>query len=292
MVDGREAQLDTNGRIVTLAALPLPMNSPSGTTIHRVRIVSNPSLQPLFSIVVPMLNVAPVVEACLASIARQSFGDLEVVVVDGGSNDQTLDVVAGFKPSLGDRLSVRTERDVGVYDAMNRGVARARGEWLLFLGADDCLHGDDALAQVAAFIRENLGSHLVYGDVILRSTAVRYGGVFDLDTLLFERNICHQSIFYRHEVFANLGPYSLRYPIWADWDFNIRCFSNPALVARHMDVVVADYNDAGGLSLKEDAELQKRLPVFILNETRRKWARRARTVLHYLLPGHGKHGEQ
>lgn len=253
--------------------------------------MSDPTLQPLFSIVVPTLNVEPVVAACLASIAQQSFGDLEVVVVDGGSQDQTLDVVDGFKNTLGARLSVRTEQDAGVYDAMNRGVARARGEWLFFLGADDCLHGHDALALVAAFIRENPGNHLVYGDVILRSTSARYGGVFDLDTLLFERNICHQSIFYRRQVFANLGPYNLRYPVWADWDFNIRCFLNPALVARHMDVLVADYNDAGGLSMKEDAELQKRLPVFLLSATRRKWARRARTVLRYLFPGHRKHGE-
>ena len=73
---------------------------------------------------------------------------------------------------------------------------------------------------------------------------------------------------------------------------NIRCFLNPALVASYMDFVVADYNDAGGLSMKEDAELQKRLPVFLLNAWRRKWARRARTVLRYFFPSHGKHGEQ
>jgi glycosyltransferase involved in cell wall biosynthesis len=249
------------------------------------------STPPLFSIVVPTLNVAPVVADCLASIARQSFGDFEVVVMDGGSNDKTLDVVAGFQATLGDRLSARTERDAGVYDAMNRGVAMARGDWMLFLGADDRLHGDDTLARVAAFIRENTASQLVYGDVILRGNSARYGGVFDLDALLFRRNICHQAIFYRREVFANLGPYNLRYPIWADWDFNIRCFLNPALVASHMDIVVADYNDAGGLSMKEDAELQKRLPVFILSATRRKWVGRARAVMGHLLSGRGKPGE-
>ena len=240
---------------------------------------------PFFSIVVPTLNVASVVKACLASIARQSFADFEVVVLDGGSSDKTLDGVFGFKVALGDRLSVHKGADAGVYDAMNRGVASARGQWLLFLGADDCLHDDNTLGQVAAFIRENSASHLVYGDVILRSTAARYGGAFDLDTLLFERNICHQAIFYRRELFAKLGPYNLRYRIWADWDFNIRCFSNPALVARHMDLVVADYNDAGGLSLKEDAEFMKRLPVFILNEIKQNWACRLSAGLRRLIPG-------
>ena len=262
--------------------------SPIVYSRNPVLIMSVPSTQPRFSIVLPTLNVASVVESCLSSIARQTFGDYEVVLLDGGSNDKTLDRVSVFKNALGDRLSVRTEKDAGVYDAMNHGVGYARGEWLLFLGADDRLHSDDTLAQVAAFIQENSASHLVYGDVILHSTSARYGGEFNLDTLLFERNICHQAIFYRREVFTNLGPYNLRYPIWADWDFNIRCFLNPALVTRHLDMVVADYNDAGGLSMKEDAELQKRLPVFILSASKRKWVRWARTVARVLFPDHRK----
>ena len=84
----------------------------------------------------------------------------------------------------------------------------------------------------------------------MRSTSLRYAGVFDQDRLLFETNICHQSIFYRRELFASIGPYNLRYRAWADWDFNIRCFSNTALVTRYMDIVVARFNDMTGLSTK------------------------------------------
>ena len=76
--------------------------------------------------------------------------------------------------------------------------------------------------------------------------------------------MCHQSIFYRRELFSGIGPYNLRYPVWADWDFNIRCFSNPALVTRYMDIVVAKYNDTTGLSMKAgtDREFRKRLPMY------------------------------
>jgi glycosyltransferase involved in cell wall biosynthesis len=218
---------------------------------------------PLFSIVVPTLNVAPTLRACLHSIARQTFGDFEVVLVDGGSTDETAAVAAELGATLGSRLRVQRGTDQGVYDAMNRGVSLAAGTWLLFLGADDTLYQDGTLAQVAACIAEQ-PADLIYGDVVLRSSGARYGGVFDLDRLLFEKNLCHQSIFYRRTLFAAIGPYNLRYPIWADWDFNLRCFANPALVARHMDVVVANYNDAGGLSQREDEELKRRLPVFIL----------------------------
>jgi glycosyltransferase involved in cell wall biosynthesis len=219
---------------------------------------------PLISIIIPTFNVEGMFSACLDSIGQQTFGDYEVVVMDGFSTDKTLAVVSDHPLRQTGRLSVHADKDQGVYDAMNRGVACARGQWLLFLGADDLLHAEDTLARVAAILGQDPPCQLAYGDVVLRSKGERYGGVFDLDRLLFEKNMCHQSIFYRRDLFTSVGPYNLRYPIWADWDFNIRCFANPLLVSRHMDLIVANYNDTGGLSMKEDVELQRRLPVFLL----------------------------
>jgi glycosyltransferase involved in cell wall biosynthesis len=219
---------------------------------------------PLFSIIVPTLNAMATLGTCLDSIARQTCSDFELILVDGGSMDATLDIANSFAPNLGARLVIHCGADQGVYDAMNRGVNLAAGTWLLFLGSDDTLYEADTLARVAAFIGEHEPSDLVYGDVIMRSTGSRHAGVFDVDRLLFETNICHQSIFYRRELFAGIGPYNLRYRVWADWDFNIRCFSNPALVTRYMDIVVARYNDMAGLTAREgeDKEFKKRLPMF------------------------------
>jgi glycosyltransferase involved in cell wall biosynthesis len=215
----------------------------------------------MFSIIVPTLNVAGTLHACLDSVVRQTCSDFELIVVDGGSTDGTLDIANSFAPNLGPSLVINCDTDQGIYDAMNRGVGLASGEWLLFLGGDDTLYEADSLARVAAFIDEHEPSDLVYGDVIMRSSSSRYAGAFDLDRLLFEQNICHQSIFYRRELFSTIGPYNLRYRIWADWDFNIRCFSNPALVTRYMDIVVARYNDMSGNSMRLDEELMKRLPL-------------------------------
>lgn len=218
---------------------------------------------PLFSIIVPTFNMAATLSACLNSAANQTFEDFEVVLVDGGSTDGTAELANSYA-SLGGRLVVRSGPDQGPYDAMNKGVGLARGAWLLFLGADDTLHEAETLAKVAAFIGEHAPSDLVYGDVVQRSDSARYAGEFDLDRLLFDVNICHQSIFYRRELFTGIGPYNLRYKLWADWDFNVRCFSNPALVTRYMDIAVADYNDVSGLSIKQDKEFKKRLPRFIV----------------------------
>ncbi|OBI56055.1 glycosyltransferase family 2 protein [Mycobacterium sp. E787] len=218
---------------------------------------------PLFSIIVPTFNVADTLPACLDSIARQTCSDFDLVVVDGGSTDRTLEIADSYSARLSGRLIIHSGPDRGPYDAMNHGVELASGAWLFFLGADDTLYADDTLTRVATFIREHDPSDIVYGDVMLRSKSSRYAGAFDLDRLLFEQNICHQAIFYRRELFAGIGPYNLRYRVWADWDFNIRCFSNPAVVARYMDMTIANYNDVSGVSKKEDEELKKRLPVFI-----------------------------
>lgn len=218
---------------------------------------------PLFSIVVPTFNTAATLRACLDSIISQRWTDFEVVLVDGCSTDATIDIANSYKSDMDGRLLIHSGPDQGPYDAMNKGVALASGTWLLFLGADDTLYQSDTLSRIAAFIAESGPSDIVYGDAMMRSTSFRYAGSFDLDRLLFEQNICHQAIFYRRELFAGIGPFNLRYRLWADWDFNIRCFSNPALVARYMDIVVADYNDVSGLSTAEDEELKKRLPVFI-----------------------------
>lgn len=219
---------------------------------------------PTFSIIVPTFNAAATLQACLESIVCQTYGDWEVVIVDGGSTDGTVDIAHGFGPTLDARLVVHSGPDRGPYDAMNRGVDMAEGSWLLFLGADDTLYESDTLARVAAFIGDHEHSDLVYGDVMMRSTETRHAGAFDLDRLLFETNLCHQSIFYRRELFTGIGPYNLRYPVWADWDFNIRCFSNPALVTRYVDMVIARYNDMTGFSMREgtDKEFRKRLPMY------------------------------
>jgi glycosyltransferase involved in cell wall biosynthesis len=238
---------------------------------------------PLFSIIVPTFNVAGTLRTCFDSIACQTCGDFEVILVDGGSTDDTLDIANSFAPHLGTRLAIHSGPDEGAYDAMNRGVGMATGAWVLFLGADDALYAPDTLAQVAAFLDEHDHSDLVYGDVLLRSNSSRYAGPFDLDRLLFEENICHQAIFYRRELFAGIGPFNLRYPVWADWDFNIRCFSNPALVTRYMDIVVARYNDVAGISKRKDNELKKRLPSYFhwaaLEMTRRTLARLWRHIV-------------
>lgn len=87
---------------------------------------------PVFSIIIPTFNAAVTLQACLGSIVGQTYREVEVVLVDGGSTDRTLDIANSFRPELGSRLVVHSGPDDGPYDAMNRGVGVATGEWVLF----------------------------------------------------------------------------------------------------------------------------------------------------------------
>src|ERR1700685_932219 len=102
---------------------------------------------PLFSIVVPTLNMAASLDACLDSIVRQTCSDFEVVLVDGCSTAGTLDIAKSFAPNLGTRLVIHCCPAQYVLRAMNRGVGLSTGPWFLFLGADDTLYDADTLAR-------------------------------------------------------------------------------------------------------------------------------------------------
>ncbi|MDR1775839.1 MAG: glycosyltransferase [Actinomycetes bacterium] len=92
---------------------------------------------PLFSIVIPCRNAAATIRRALESCVAQSCDDYELVIVDGASTDGTTEIIGEFQDATGGRLRLISEPDDGIYDAMNKGLAAARGEWVAFLGADD-----------------------------------------------------------------------------------------------------------------------------------------------------------
>lgn len=222
----------------------------------------------MISVVIPTRNPGPALEACLNSLWYQTYPDYEVCLIDGGSTDDTIERVRAHAKRTGRVLLWQSEPDCGVYEAMNKGISRARGEWLYFIGADDTLHDADVFSDVVRYA-EIADADLMYGDVIEQSTGARYGGEFSLERLLFEGNICHQAIFFRRTLFDRMGRFSLRYPIWADWEFNIRCFRHPDVRTRWIDRTIAVYADRCGISRTEDPVFRRELPATLLRDAAR-----------------------
>lgn len=208
--------------------------------------------QPQFSIIIPTFNARAKLEATLDSIRAQSFDDLEVLVMDGASNDGTREFLATQSD-----VSWHSEPDRGVYDAMNKGIARAKGRYLYFIGA-----GDTLLPGALKRTQLHLPSHdlgFVYGNVRFPDGQVFMGPTSPLR--LRKINLCHQAIFYGREVFERVGLYDLRYPILSDYAFNLRCFGERAIAKIYSGVTVANY-EGGGLSTRRDeAFVRDRLPL-------------------------------
>ncbi len=212
---------------------------------------------PLFSIIVPTYNSADKLAHTLDSILAQSAPLFECLVVDGASTDNTSDIARNF----GDKIQVVSQTDNGVYDAMNRGIARSKGRFLYFIGAGDSLR-PGVLEQIAEHAQTS-GPTLLYGDVFAATSQQRIVGEVTPARLRRKINICHQAIFTSRDVFELVGKFDLKYKTRADNVINIKAFGDDRIGKLWMDIVVADY-EGGGLSDRfEDDEFNHDFPSLI-----------------------------
>ncbi|MGY2133413.1 glycosyltransferase family 2 protein [Hymenobacter sp. HD11105] len=201
---------------------------------------------PLISIIIPSYQSGHCIGEALDSILAQSFTDYEVWIIDGNSSDSTDSVVAQYL-TVNPHIKWISEPDKGIYDAMNKGVKLANGQWIYFLGSDDKLY-DKCVLKDMSKIMNNTSADILYGNAIVLSDGHRHEGEVSLMTLLTSHNLCHQAIFYRKDVFDKIGFYNLKYPVVADWDFNIRCFQNENIQAQYIVRDIVLFNNLTGVS--------------------------------------------
>ncbi len=199
--------------------------------------------KPLISIIIATRNMAEELEECLLNIISLSFRDKEIIVVDGASRDNTRDVLQKHSHHLANWIS---EPDSGIYDALNKGITMAQGDFLYFLGADDRLL--DNLNQVAPYLKDQ--NTIYYGDVILSRSQKLYDGFFTLYKLA-RTNICHQAIFYPKSVFRTYK-FSLKYPIQADWELNMRLLGKSLYRSKYINVPISIFAEEGVSSTRDD----------------------------------------
>jgi glycosyltransferase involved in cell wall biosynthesis len=202
-----------------------------------------------FSVITPTLNPGPKLEATINSVLSQNEELFEYIIVDGGSTDETLNVIRKY----GKRIKCVSKKDRGVYDAMNKGIKMARGDYLYFLGAGDHLR-ENILEKVEKELPDEPLT-FVYGNVYVVNIKSEYLGEFD-DDKLAKLNICHQAIFYERTIFEVIGKYDLRYRLLADYAFNLKCFADQRIRRLYVDEVIADF-EGGGISTGTDMNFIK-----------------------------------
>lgn len=202
---------------------------------------------PLISIITVTRNAGSCLERAIKSVQAQSYPNLEHIILDGASTDNTVEILKQYNNQI---TYWKSEPDKGVYNAMNNAVAHAHGDWFLFLGADD-----ELFPGFSQMIEENIkDKHCIYYGCSLWKNLVM-GRPFNGYELAKE-NFCHQSMFYPREVFEKYR-YEEKYVVRADYVLNMQIWADKTYRFEFHPLLIARYA-AGGLSGKVvDDEFKK-----------------------------------
>lgn len=200
------------------------------------------------SIVMPLYNAEKYLAETLSLIGQQTFQEYELLLIDALSDDGTEQIA---KEAIGrnDKIRWFSQKDNGIYDAMNFGIEKARGQWLYFMGSDDSFAHLDVLSQLCIYLSEDCD--IVYGDVQwVPDGEAETGQCTPIS--LYTRNINHQRIFYRRSLFKRFDKYDLKYKIASDYELNIRFFCNDQIKTKYLPFLIANYHSGGYSAQKQD----------------------------------------
>ncbi len=200
---------------------------------------------PLISLITVVYNAEKVLHETLRSAFNQTYENFELVIIDGGSKDKTLEIANQYKSKIGALIS---EKDSGIYDAMNKGIRASKGTWVYFLNAGDTFYSNNVLEDIFAG-KQHTGVDFIYGKVqtINEPTGVNYqnGKPVTLTDFYFTYPICHQATFTRRTVFDKIGLFDIKLKLASDTDWFIRLFKKQESNTLFVDQVIAYYDIQG-----------------------------------------------
>lgn len=203
-----------------------------------------------FSIITVNLNNAVGLKKTINSVCSQSFKNFEYIIIDGGSTDGSAELLREDHSKIN---YWTTEKDHGIYDAMNKGIAKANGKYLLFLNSGDCFADCEVLDKVASF---NCTQDLLYGNMMIVKSdgSIKYGFLPEKISLiyLYKDTIWHPVSFFKKEVFMQSGGYDTNYKIAGDYDFLLRILLKAKCSYRHLPLFISLFDNGGVSSMQQN----------------------------------------
>ena len=176
------------------------------------------------SIIICTYNSAGRLEKTLDSILSQNGEDFEVVIIDGASTDGTVEIIKDYESKFAGKLRWISEKDSGIYEAMNKGVKMAQGEYLNVIGAGDWLE-EGALGKVFRAMADNLEADAIYAKTRIWDKDIKESKFFQtLPEILPTQPMQHPALYYKKELHNRFGLYDERYKIVADYLFCLKAF--------------------------------------------------------------------
>lgn len=220
------------------------------------------------TIVTVCLNAEKTIKGTIESVLGQTYLDIEYIIADGQSKDATITII---KQYINDRrVRFLSEKDKGLYNAMNRALKHSTGNYVLFMNSGDTFCDDKVVEDIASYLTEDIvyGNAIrVYSDTQTRET---YQGRFKLiSMLLMGKMMCHQSMFVRREIMCQYE-FDEQYRICADYDFVVRAIKNKCSM-KYIDRDICFSECAEGISsqsdnlnfmrMEDDKSLKSHMPV-------------------------------
>lgn len=230
------------------------------------------------SIITVTYNSAETIADTIESVLSQTYHDIDYWIIDGLSKDNTIDIVKSYEEKAEGRLHWISEKDKGIYDAMNKGIAHSQGDVIGILNSDDFFTSNDVIEKMVAAFERNPETDIIYGDVHFvkednLKKCVRYysGRIFTPALIRFGFIAPHPSFYIRREIFEKYGVYDDNYKISADYELIAR-FCHIHRIKRkylHLDFVTMRIGGASTrnvqariLGTKEDLIACKKLGIY------------------------------
>lgn len=218
-------------------------------------------MQPRISIITAVYNNERSIRQALESVLGQTYPNIELIVVDGGSKDNTLKIIEEYRPKIHRIIS---EKDHGIYDALNKGVAAATGDIVGFLHSDDQFASTHAIESIASEFEKGSVDG-VYSDLQYVSRAqntpliIRHWQSCDFTPSLLKKGWMppHPTLYLKRTIYDQVGNFDLKYPIAADYDFILRVFKNSDYRFRYLPQVTVQMQVGGASNRNLKKIMQK-----------------------------------
>ena len=205
------------------------------------------------SIITATYNSESTIESCVKSVLEQSYSNIEYIIIDGDSQDDSVQVIARvFKEYEYSDSCIVSERDKGIYDALNKGIKIATGDIVGFLHSDDFFSDNCVIAKIVDEFKKDDDLDGVFGDLeyvnkynVEKTIRKWKGRDFDSRLLNFGWMPAHPTLFLRKEVYLNYGFFDLSFKISADYEFILRIFNKSMLRTRYLPIVMTKMRVGG-----------------------------------------------
>jgi glycosyltransferase involved in cell wall biosynthesis len=184
------------------------------------------------------------IEVAMKSVVDQTYKDLEYIIIDGNSADNTMKVINHYKSDID---LVISEPDKGIYNAMNKALRYVNGDLIYFLNSDDKFFDNNILSDIENEFKKNINADIIYGNVVINTKnkpkVIKYNRI---DKKFFYKNtICHQALFIKKDLFNFIGNYNEDYPIHADVDWLMKAFFKYKVKFHYFDRNICYYSSEG-----------------------------------------------